>query len=190
VPHGFEHVIRESGDIVLSRAALEQLCEMTKDKSKYVRYNAELSIARVKDHFAFGTPFKDKTVFELVTQFRTSWSYDWEIEVARRIWKETGLQPPSLERYFSTVGWKTPCCAFELDINFKFYERNPTQPTISWLGQPRVSWLRSSWESLDKRIGIPCGKCGRHRRPDWRSLLKRARANAKELPNFSTSNQG
>ncbi|HJZ67957.1 MAG TPA: hypothetical protein VKF81_07545, partial [Blastocatellia bacterium] len=185
VPHGFEHVIRESGDILLSRTAIGQLYEMTKDRSKYVRREAEISLARVKNHFALGTPFKDKSVLELVTKFRTSWNYKWEVEFSRKVWREYGVHRPPWERYFSTVGWKTPCCKFEVEVNFKLSGRQANGRGISFTQQPQVSWLRSKWEPLDKRIGIPCGSCGDHRRPNWNSLLGFARKKARELPDFS-----
>jgi len=189
VPHGFEHLIRESGDIALSRAALGQLLEMTNDKSERVRYEAEVSLARVKGHFAVGTPFRDKSVLELVSQFRTSWSYDWKVEFAREIWREYGISRSFSDKYFSTVRWKTPCCEFAIDINFKFSERYPKRRAASWFARPEVSWLRSKWQELDGRIGIPCGECGARRRPDWRTLLKLARQGAREIPDFSKQSE-
>ena len=176
VPHGFEHVITDSGNVPLSKRAINQLIEMRNDRSKYVRYEAELSLARVKKHFSWGTSLKDKTSVELVTDSRTSWSYGSE-SMIRKIRSEAGVSSLSFsENYFSAVRWLTPCCQHCIEVSFKFKNRRGAEP--------KVSWLRSRWRELDKRKGIPCGRCGKSRKPAWEQLVTRALRLAKQLPSY------
>ncbi len=169
IPHGFEHVIKESGNIRLSLKSLSQLYEMKKDRSKHVRYEAELSIARVRNYFSSVTESENKTTAELISEFRTSWNYTAEYEQAKNDWNERKIYFYS---HFSTVEWLTPCCKFPIKFNFKF----------SSYFQPQVSWLRSSWNDYDARLLVNCGKCGLSRRPDWMTLLKFALRERLPLP--------
>jgi len=175
VPHGFEHVITDSGNVPLSKRAINQLIEMRDDRSKYVRYEAELSLARVKKHFTWGTSLKDKSSLELITDSRTSWSYESESKI-RKIGSEAGSFSPYFENYFSAVRWLTPCCQHCIEVSFKFKNRRGEEP--------KVSWFRSRWRALDKRRGIPCGRCGKSRKPAWDQLVTRALRLAKKLPSY------
>lgn len=48
VAHGFEHIIRDSGNQQLAALAFTRLMEMKKDRSKRVRYEVQVSLARVR----------------------------------------------------------------------------------------------------------------------------------------------
>ena len=182
VPHGFEHTIKDSGNIPLSMKALRQLLEMREDRSKYVRYEAELSLARIKNHFTLGTNLAETSLVELVTSSRPGWSYEWESEKRRRMWEEAGVTSLPWDNYFGRVSWSTCCCGFTVEINFKFRDKQG--------GEPRVSWLRSTWRDFNRRLGIACGECGESHRPDWTKLVKKALKSAKRLPTFSGGSAG
>ena len=48
VPHGLEHIVRDSGDTALAAAALEKLRQMAEDPSAQVRDEVALSMARIE----------------------------------------------------------------------------------------------------------------------------------------------